>query len=412
MDHCVIVNAYDGIVAAGGAFEITDSYIYVCRDAFRISNIGDSFRLNGVEFTPGPWFSLTGFVASELLETITHTNTMFHFQAGGNNAINFSMDNIGAFAWRYGIKIDSGVEVGISRVNWILDGVVTALDASDGTASWAANAMMTGECGSYLVSYQHPALIGNHPMFNLGGHSDFNLNFWRGGSAGSFIESTTSNIKLVDVCVSCGSIADGGDYYGIHTTTNTGGLVIILQDSTLAGVPGSAKTHGIKTDTMAARVIVQNSVLEYFNDDIDIQSAPTTIITGNFSIGTHGAASVLISGSNPVIIANNQLDKPPVAVIASGFGTSPSITGGYEVGAFSVNVGTGGTASFGVITLPFAANNGWGGSAVNNTNSAVSVTVVTTNNTTQITLTNYGRVSGIATAWAASDVIKVICTPS
>src|ERR1035437_9153833 len=51
MDHCVIVNAYDGIVAAGGAFEITDSYIYACRDAFRIANIGDSFRINGVHFT-------------------------------------------------------------------------------------------------------------------------------------------------------------------------------------------------------------------------------------------------------------------------------------------------------------------------------------------------------------------------
>lgn len=86
--------------------------------------------------------------------------------------------------------------------------------------------------------------------------------------------------------------------------------------------------------------------------------------------------------------------------VASGFGTSPAITAGSTPLAGSVNVGTGGIATAGVIdfngtafaTAPFAI-------AMNTTTGAI---VRATATTTQLTIT-------ALVAFAASDVIAWIC---
>ena len=93
---------------------------------------------------------------------------------------------------------------------------------------------------------------------------------------------------------------------------------------------------------------------------------------------------------------------------ASGFGTSPSIVTGTS-NAFSINVGTGGTANSGVITMP-TSSNGWTCSAINSINPSSSNTIAVPTSSSSITLQNYGRTTGTLTAWAASDVITVSCT--
>jgi hypothetical protein len=94
--------------------------------------------------------------------------------------------------------------------------------------------------------------------------------------------------------------------------------------------------------------------------------------------------------------------------ITSGFGTSPTVPLNVGTLVFTVNVGTGGTASSGVITMP-AAPHGWACQADDITNNASSSTAESATTTTGVTLTNYSRTTGVATAWAASDIVQVSC---
>lgn len=97
--------------------------------------------------------------------------------------------------------------------------------------------------------------------------------------------------------------------------------------------------------------------------------------------------------------------------IASGFGASPSIVASNGSAAFTINVGTGGTASAGVITMPTAAN-GWVCHVENITQTAANRanvrTVQTASTTTSITVQNQTISTGAAVAWTASDVLRVI----
>lgn len=97
--------------------------------------------------------------------------------------------------------------------------------------------------------------------------------------------------------------------------------------------------------------------------------------------------------------------------ISSGFGTSPSITANKGPASFSVNVGTGGAASTGVIALPLAAH-GWACSSADVTTPATNLTQQTGSSTTTATFTNYVRTTGVAGAWTASDVLQIGCSPN
>lgn len=413
LDHVTIINAYNGIRLEGGPFIITNCIMYATNVMFQVTSIGDQFRIGDTEFTPGPWFSsVSGNAAQAAMSAVTDQNIIFRMMGGGINAVNLMLSNVGAFAWRYAIVVESGVTVGISKFDWTLDGVGTVLEVKSG-GIWGPGVVMSGSDITYHVDYADPANRGNKPAFLMNGTGgSLDLQDWHHSGVGTFVESNVTNVSLRDVTAnSIGSIADGGDYYAVHVIGNPGGQTVFVQDCQFGGQVSSADVHGIKTDVVATRLIVQDSAFFFFNDVMDVQAAPTTIITGNWSINTNGSASVLISGANTPTIDNNRFDKPLKAVVASGFGTSPSVANGSDFTAFSVNVGTGGAASSGIITMPVAAPHGYACSAVNTTNPASFVTVGTPTSATTITLTNYSRTTGLLIAWTASDVISVSCEP-
>lgn len=98
--------------------------------------------------------------------------------------------------------------------------------------------------------------------------------------------------------------------------------------------------------------------------------------------------------------------------ISSGFGTSPSVVASNGTVAFTVNVGTGGTASSGVVGLP-ASTNGWNCSVENRTSNAANRagqrTLQTATTTTTVTVQNQTISTGAALAWTASDVLALMC---
>jgi hypothetical protein len=99
--------------------------------------------------------------------------------------------------------------------------------------------------------------------------------------------------------------------------------------------------------------------------------------------------------------------------IASGFGTSPTIPNNNGTVAFTVNVGTGGSATSGVITMP-AAPTGWNCSVNDITAAAAHVaynTRQTASTVTSVTVENQTTSTGAAVAWAASDILRMACSP-
>jgi hypothetical protein len=114
---------------------------------------------------------------------------------------------------------------------------------------------------------------------------------------------------------------------------------------------------------------------------------------GSYWVG----AKLLLSGNAPAI--------------ASGFGGSPSVVSNNGTAAFVVDVGTGGAASSGVITLP-AATTGWNCFVTNLTAAAghrADSTVQIASSTTTVTVENQTKSTGAAVAWVAGDILRISC---
>jgi hypothetical protein len=102
--------------------------------------------------------------------------------------------------------------------------------------------------------------------------------------------------------------------------------------------------------------------------------------------------------------AGHLLTSATAPTISSGFGTSPSIPASNSTAAFDVNVGTGGTASSGVIGLP-AAVTGWSCGCADVTTAAGDYILQTASTTSSCTVTNYSAAATTA-AWTASDILS------
>ena len=216
----------------------------------------------------------------------------------------------------------------------------------------------------------------------------------------------------------------------IGNTTPAAGSFTTLTNTGAAtnSVAGAASTPGLSiTGTPFAGTGTTSTPQLYMNGG----TAPTTWNTGGTYFGinavtgfaanfidfhVNGGGSVFsIQGGGIVRAANYQFNNQAqllnstAPTIASGFGTSPSIPNSNGTAAFTVNVGTGGAASSGVITMP-AASHGWACFvAPNGTPQAAGVTYSAPTSASSITLTNYTLTTGATLAWTASFVLQVSC---
>lgn len=159
---------------------------------------------------------------------------------------------------------------------------------------------------------------------------------------------------------------------------------------------GSASSPGATQDTGLSRDSA--NVIDCGNGTQGNKSC--TFNAATFSAGTSYLlnAKLLFSVTAPTI--------------SSGFGTSPTVPANNGTAVFTVNVGTGGVASTGVIAMPAAPSTGWA-CHINNLSSqsaTVTLTKVTATTTTSITIGNYTDVSASG-PWNASDVLQLQCLP-
>lgn len=115
-------------------------------------------------------------------------------------------------------------------------------------------------------------------------------------------------------------------------------------------------------------------------------------------------SGAIVVGSGQYTLNGNTVSSTTAPTISSGFGTSPSVTTNNGTAAFTINVGTGGVATSGVIGLP-AATNGWWCGCENLTTPGANRTRMTASTSTSCTVTNVAMSTGAAAAWTASDVL-------
>jgi hypothetical protein len=119
--------------------------------------------------------------------------------------------------------------------------------------------------------------------------------------------------------------------------------------------------------------------------------------------------STAVPFANIVPNGGHVLLSSTAPTIASGFGTNPSISNNNGTASFTVNVGTGGSAATGVITLP-TATTGW--NCFCNDISTYSSTVFQCRQTASAqTTATIGEFTTAAAshAWASGDTVAVSC---
>lgn len=131
------------------------------------------------------------------------------------------------------------------------------------------------------------------------------------------------------------------------------------------------------------------------NTQMEQLSTTGTTVNG-LKYGTSGAGKLAVSVTAPTI--------------ASGFGTGAAITANNGTASFNINVGTGGTASSGVVTMP-SSTIGWNCivTPASGSPQAGAITLSAASSTTSITISNYTLSTGAALAWGASTLLSVMC---
>ena len=139
-------------------------------------------------------------------------------------------------------------------------------------------------------------------------------------------------------------------------------------------------------------------------------SPPLTadVINGaTINSSTLGATTPSSVNATTLSIGGILVHSNTAPTIASGFGTSPTITA-TNTAAFKITVGTGG-ASSGVITLP-AAPNGWVIQGWDITAGTTLFLQQTAYTTTSATIASFGITTGTSSPMSAGDVLILTAT--
>jgi hypothetical protein len=180
------------------------------------------------------------------------------------------------------------------------------------------------------------------------------------------------------------------------------GANVLTATSTGAAVTGTLSSTGalsVPNGTSAANAIQfgGSATTGFYSTGAGIVRTPAQLISDGGFNGSYTSYSFYNVNGVRVLSAT-------APTIASGFGTSPSITASAGTAAFKVTVGTGGAAS-GVLTFP-AATTGWAVNCTDVTNRVTIVAVAVSTSTTSVTVEAYSRTTGLASTFVAGDVLE------
>ncbi len=222
--------------------------------------------------------------------------------------------------------------------------------------------------------------------------------------------NTTSNQVLISSPIAAVMFSHNLVYVGASTTgfwfNSTGGQSTFVGNA-FSGVSVTGST-GIYASSAQSPVTVVGNTFNGLGTAINLQGSTSGWnVCGNQFAGN--TTNIGFAGGNNICPTGMSVSAA-VPTVSSGFGTSPSVTASNGTATFRVNVGTGGSASTGVIAMNATAPNGWNCTADDITTITTSVyrTKMTASTTTTVTLANYGN-GAASSAWTASDILQVSC---
>lgn len=269
---------------------------------------------------------------------------------------------------------------------------ITVIPGVTGTGVQIQGAGVDATQNLYILS----AGTAGHIFFGSGGTTNVGAEISGPNASGDYVtlNSIASGNSFAEI-----STAGADANIGMWLNTKGTGQVFVAPgtDGSAFAVKNAARSNtyfSVNTSTNAIALGIASTAVTM--PGLASSSAPTTgtvcwtTVTGNLTVNPGGNCG----GVAPTI--------------SSGFGTGASVTHSSGTSSFSVNVGTGGVASSGVISMP-AATNGWACSVSEVTTPATDNTFQTGSSTATVTVTNYARTTGIAAAWTASDILQMSC---
>jgi hypothetical protein len=231
--------------------------------------------------------------------------------------------------------------------------------------------------------------IGTLHMFFTGVNAGNGVVFNDSGTPGIDTDADNEVIDLAD-------ITSGKSITGTAYTVNKS-----LGNRWVEGFGQTSFTTPIAADSTT-------TYIREFLEEGGIALGTTTLV--GYPGPTMYATRLPTGASGTLLQAANLLISETAPTISSGFGSTPSIATNNGTAAFSINVGSGGAASSGVIGLP-TATNGWNCWAVDLTNPTAGGgynVKQTASTASSATLTGYNTGGSVA-PWLASDILSVSC---
>jgi len=290
------------------------------------------------------------------------------FQRVVGHAVDFAFSGID----KVSVNDNTGISLSSAlAINWTA--TVNGSDAADTTLSRG------GSSGKVVIG-------GGTPFLAIGGTSSSFPGLKQvGASLQARLADDSGNANIT-----AASYFVGGSTGSVIGNASDG--VITLTNNAVNGF-GRLQFGGTTSSFPALK---QSGALIQFRLADDSGFAALTASTVNLSAS--------LAGTSPLIFVANP-------TISSGFGTSPSVVTPNGTAAFTINIGTGGTATSGVIGLP-TATTGWNCYTTDITATAAHAAIETrqtASTTTTATIESQNRSTGAATAWAASSIIRAAC---
>jgi hypothetical protein len=234
------------------------------------------------------------------------------------------------------------------------------------------------------------------------------------------VQSITSNVTSQNQSTAwCSQTSGGGTGFGAYRFQRNSHLLSLLTGNTCS----TAGTNVLEVNPFTNTAVYLPTANWYFYANAGFASgaAGTGTAFASFPVCNAGLGGRMLYDSTnrtwKVCDTSAWQAMGPVRstpTILSGFGTSPSVLGGSRSGTLQIVVGTGGTANTGTVRLNAQATNaGWNCTCLNYTSQATLQCMQCTddsgaNGDIQFCSRNY---SGTATAFNASDNLKITCEP-
>lgn len=355
-------------------------------------------------------FTIITLVSGGSIKTVDG-NLLLHFNGGGGGGSVYENTALGYQAGNALTGTGYANTLIGRRAGASLNGTAPAGTSNTLIGYGAASNLTTGSFNTVVGTAAADALTTQQGSTYLGYHAGINAVPSSGGNtvignlAGRGAAGTATG--LTNTCV-------GDNCLAVYTTAqlNAGLGASIMEAATTASNSTAIGFGALRAVTTGQN----NTCVGYACADALVDGSTNVIVGYNIDTpATNTSNYANFAGSYIATVGTLAFHALGAPTVTSLCGATPVVTG--TAASFTLNVGTGGTATGCVLTIPApAATNGWACTVTNRTAVAANRlgqwTVQTAATTNTVTIQNQTIATGAALAFTASDIVAMACLPN